>query len=274
MHMIMLVNHSHGGFFMDKAIIVGIYEFIGFNLCEALLQEGIEVYGVHIPTVDSELVRDEKRLLIGRNSNYIEKDISSLSSLNLTQQDTYIFLDYYSFYMKKQEKKFLETVHSHLSHQQLVHSVSIMPIQVCMKEENRDSYKNKGINSPFIFYVPTIYGPWQPSNFFFHKALYQSNENHIVEEREWTGDAIYVQDAIQSILYSIENKKQASYLLKSNDENQWSKIASTLLEQIPVIDQKSNREINKDIINIEVKATSVKEGLEKQKRYISQIQER
>ena len=262
MHMMMIVNHMHGGFFMDKAIIVGIYEFIGFHLCEVLLQEGIEVYGVNLPMDDSDLVVDEKRLLIGRNSNFQEKDESFLSSLDLTQKDTFIFLDYYSFYMKRQEKKFLEIVHSNLPDEQLVRSVTIMPIQECMKE----------INSPYIFYLPTIYGPWQPANFLFHRALYQSNVSHTIEDREWTGDAIYVQDAIHSILDFIENKKPASYLLKSNVENQWSKIASILSDQISNINLNSNNEISKDIIVLEVKGHSVKDGLEKQKRYISQIQ--
>ena len=55
---------------MDKAIIVGVYEFIGFHLCEALLQEGIEVYGVDLPIDTSDHVVNEKRILIGINSNF------------------------------------------------------------------------------------------------------------------------------------------------------------------------------------------------------------
>ena len=251
-----------GVFLMDKAIIVGVYEFIGFHLCEALLQEGIEVYGVDLPIDTSDHVVDEKRLLIGRNSNFQEKDESFFSSFDFSQEDTFIFLDYYSFYMKRQEQKFLEMVHSNLPQEQLVHSVTIMPIQECMKE----------INSPYIVYLPTIYGPWQPANFLFHKALYQSNVSHTVEDREWTGDAIYVQDAIHSIIDIIENKKPASYLLKSNVENQWSKIASILSDQISNINLKSNHEFCKDFIVLEVQGTPAKEGLEKQKRYLSQMQ--
>ena len=71
---------------MDKAIIVGVYEFIGFHLCEALLQEGIEVYGVNLPIDTSDHVVDEKRLLIGRNSNFQEKDESFLSSFDFSQR--------------------------------------------------------------------------------------------------------------------------------------------------------------------------------------------
>lgn len=247
---------------MDKAIIVGIYEFIGFHLCEALLQEGIEVYGVNLPMNDSDHIVDEKRLLIGRNSNFQEKDESFLSSFDYSQKDTCIFLDYYSFYMKRQEEKILELVHSNLSQEQLVHSVTIMPIQECMKE----------ISSSYIFYLPTIYGPWQPVNFLFHKALYQSNANHTIADREWTKDAIYVQDTILSILDIIENKKPASYLLKSNGENQWSEIASILSVQTSNINLKSNHEFCKDFNVVEVQGTLAKEGLERQKRYLSQIQ--
>ena len=87
---------------MDKAIIVGVYEFIGFHLCETLLQEGMEVYGVDLPIDTSDHVVDEKRLLIGRNSNFQEKDESFFSSFDFSQEDTFIFLDYYSFYMKRQ----------------------------------------------------------------------------------------------------------------------------------------------------------------------------
>ena len=36
--------------FMDKVIIVGTYEFIGFQLCLSLLEQGIEVIGIHLNT--------------------------------------------------------------------------------------------------------------------------------------------------------------------------------------------------------------------------------
>ena len=29
-----------GGFFMDKAIIIGVYEYLGFHLCLKFLEEG------------------------------------------------------------------------------------------------------------------------------------------------------------------------------------------------------------------------------------------
>ena len=52
-------------------------------------------------------------------------------------------------------------------------------------------------------------------------------------------------------------------------ENQWSKIASILSDQISNINLKSNHEFCKDFIVLEVQGTPAKEGLEKQKRYLS-----
>ncbi len=37
---------------MDKVIVVGTYEFIGFELCLRLLEQGIEVIGIHLESID------------------------------------------------------------------------------------------------------------------------------------------------------------------------------------------------------------------------------
>lgn len=257
---------------MDKAVIVGSYEFIGFHLCEALLQEGIEVYGIHIPTSDSEHLVEEKRLLIGRNSNFYEKNATFLELINPFQRNSFLFLDYYSFYMKKQEEIFIQAVHSFLSHEHIQHSVAILPIQLGVKTENKD-HLTKLLDSRSIFYLPTVYGPWQPSNFFFHKALCFPKENHKVEEREWTNDALYIQDVTETILNSIEKtEKRVSYLLKSKIENHWQQICRALTKEIPSIVQKSNRENLDHFSILEVKGISFQEGLERQKAFLSRMQ--
>jgi len=255
---------------MDKAIIVGIYEFIGYQLCETLLQEGIEVYGIHIPTNVPDHLVEEKRLLIGRNSNFYEKDENFLALKDSLNKETFIFFDYYSYYMKRQEDKLVQLVQSSLYREHLMQSVALMPIQFCVQNEDRKG-NLKIMESPYIFYLPTIYGPWQPSNFLMHKLLCNPNENHVLDEREWTQDAIYVQDVIQKILYSLENQKQDSYLLKSNIENHWSQIVMSLTDEIPKNEEK-NSVVNRHFSILEVNGITFEKGLESQKKYVCQMQ--
>ena len=40
---------------MDKAIIIGVYEYLGFHLCLKFLEQGIEVTGVDTEMDDSDL---------------------------------------------------------------------------------------------------------------------------------------------------------------------------------------------------------------------------
>ncbi len=252
---------------MDKAVIVGVYGFIGYQLCESLLHEGVEVYGVHIPTDTTEAIVDEKRLLIGRNSNFTEVDETYLTTLDCLEENNFIFYDYYSFYMARKEDIFIQKVQSCL--QRKHDSVAILPIQKLGIDDDDDQVQNL-LQCKYRFFLPSIYGPWQPSTYFFSKALSQPNGDHLLEIREWTNDILYVEDAVRSILKEIEANNLNSILLKSNIENHWQKIALELGQQIPSIHQ-HNLQSRDDIQALEVKGTPYKEGIQRQKKFIIKI---
>lgn len=66
---------------MDRAVILGTFEFIGFSLCKNLLDQGCEIDGIHFDKEQDDALIHEKRLTIGRNANFNEKTI--LHGLNL-----------------------------------------------------------------------------------------------------------------------------------------------------------------------------------------------
>ncbi|WP_338472153.1 hypothetical protein R4Z10_05245 [Niallia sp. XMNu-256] len=254
---------------MDKAVIVGIYEFIGYQLCEALLQEGIQVYGVHIPSNTPAQIVDEKRLLIGRNSNFIEKDDTFLSTLGYLANDAFIFFDYYSFYMNRKEDIFMRKIQTCLEYD--LEAAVMLPVQ---KLETEIDHNTSSVLSQckFHFYLPCIYGPWQPSNYFFHKALLEPNQTHPLEEREWTKDTIFVEDVVEIMIKTIEEKNTKSALLKSSIEDHWQKVATELSQHIPRFNPQRHIEIGKNLAVINVKGVPYKEGIQRQKKYITQIE--
>src|SRR3954451_16421357 len=86
---------------MDKVVIVGVFDFVNFHLCKALLDKGIEVRGVQIETEEYENFLVEERLEIGRNSNFTEVSIREL--LNKSNEKETIVLSVYDLYMRYKE---------------------------------------------------------------------------------------------------------------------------------------------------------------------------
>ncbi|MEM5594163.1 hypothetical protein AAHH67_24715 [Niallia circulans] len=62
---------------MKKAVIFGVYQFVGFHICSTLLEEGEEIIGISYPEISIEDLED-KRMEIGRNANFSEKSLDKL----------------------------------------------------------------------------------------------------------------------------------------------------------------------------------------------------
>jgi hypothetical protein len=144
---------------MDKAIIFGIYEFLGFQLCLDLLEKGIEVKGIDFEMNRTDPFIEEKKMLIGRNGNFQEE---SLNDFILTdkQNDTFIFIDYYSYYIKQAEKELLSAISS-VCLDGNAQFVFLFPIQLSSEmQEKKKPFLPKNIidNYSISFYLPTIYG--------------------------------------------------------------------------------------------------------------------
>jgi hypothetical protein len=262
--------------FMDKVIIVGIYEFIGFQLCLSLLEQGIEVTGIHLKTARDDLFLEEKRLEIGRNSNFTEKDGAYLLSIETWPDPTILFIDYYSYYFKREESKLssILTTISLIKHP--FRFGLLLPIQFYEENTQKELFPllSDKERLSFVFYLPTIFGPWQPTNYAFQQALNDPTEPMIVDEREWTEDALYSEDTIAVIMSHLDDKEGEIFLLKSKIKGSWEKLVSMLVENPPTKPYREKKIVSEDVIVLEVGGIELKEGMEKQRMHLTRLKER
>jgi hypothetical protein len=228
-----------GGSKVDKVRIFGVFEFVSFHLCKRCLESGLCVEGIHF-SAERNLLLDEKRLEIGRNANFEEKIFSEIQSAKSDQEVQIISL--YDWYMNDHESKFsyeqqiIKSIEGNEGKSQLV---LVLPIQLLT--DFRD-HAGMEVISKFInqikgmcecvqsFYLPTIFGPWQPSSFLFQREM-ESNFQPITEDfelREWPYDAIYVDDVLNPMIETIESGKAGSFLLESGIPNSWQQCAKFL----------------------------------------------
>lgn len=78
---------------MKKAIVFGAYQFLGFHICGALLEEGEEIIGVSFPNIHVDDIED-KRMEIGRNANFSEISWNHLDSILQDSHSDFLFLTY------------------------------------------------------------------------------------------------------------------------------------------------------------------------------------
>ncbi|MBT2729289.1 hypothetical protein J7E63_20565 [Bacillus sp. ISL-75] len=228
---------------MDKAIIFGMFDFVGFHVGKNLLNKGIEVNGVHIDEFDNIDFLDEKRLEVGRNANFLEKSLFELE--NSPREDisnTRLIFSIYDLFMLKKEQilqneEVIKPIIQYIEdNNKNANIVFILPIQMLTRTfrgkeiEGFLSRINGLVKNTQILYLPAIYGPWQPLTFLFQQAIVSKFKKTDIthEEREWISDVIFVDDAIESILEIIEKGKPGSYLIESGSDDQWFRCASYL----------------------------------------------
>ena len=87
---------------MEKAVMVGVFDFVSFHVCKALLDKGIEVRGVQIESEENQdFLLEEKRLEIGRNANF---SVTRMDDLTIPNQKETIVLSVYDLYMLYKEE--------------------------------------------------------------------------------------------------------------------------------------------------------------------------
>lgn len=225
-----------GGAKLDKVCLYGVFEFTGFHLCKRFLEKGFGVEGIHFDT-ERELFLEEKRLEVGRNANFNE------SSLSLDGQKLVTIIPIYDWFMANKEgnKKVFREIAPFLKEDHQI--VYLLPIQLLTNWPNEEALEEvrnfmdqtKKIGQCIqYFYLPTIFGPWQPSSFLFQRELlnqiYTVNEQ--VEVREWPFDAIYVDDVLDPLIERIESGEAGSFLIESGIPKSWELCAEILqLEQ-------------------------------------------
>jgi hypothetical protein len=227
------------GIVMDKVVMVGVFDFVNFHVCKALLDKGIEVRGVQIESEENEDIVIEKRLEIGRNANFTEVSLGEITK-DKNENET-IVLSVYDLYMRYKEEYLLneDMLFNLIRKNQWEQIVILIPSQLLnevidSKPEviiedfiKRTHAYNKNIH---LLYLPTIYGPWQPDTFMFQSSILNEMNRGTPFRglREETGDALFIQDTAQLIIEIIENQEPGRYLIQSGKSNQWEKCAAYL----------------------------------------------
>jgi nucleoside-diphosphate-sugar epimerase len=247
---------------MDKVVIAGVFDFVNFYVCKALLDKGIEVKGVQFELEENEDILDKKRLEIGRNANFTELSIRDIR-MDSNEKETLI-LSIYDLYMRYKEDFLLNETFFNmvnweriviLAPSQLLMSVDLDANTVTIEFIKRVKGMNKNIQ---LLYLPTIYGPWQPDTFVFqHSILAGLNRGKAFKGlREETSDALFIEDTVESIIEIIENEQPGRYLLQSGKKNQWESCAAFLQISEPISNERKVEIIeNGDLTKLAVKSS-------------------
>lgn len=227
---------------MDKAIIFGVYDFVNFHMCQTLLNQGIEVLGISFEEKEDIPFYEEKRLEVGRNANFIEQSFSNWQMERVEEKSkTVLIFSIYDWYMLHKEAQFLEKKSTKPILDFVEKNAANLEL-VCMRPI-QDLDSNKGsqiaefmeqvsqkVQRSQVFYLPSIYGPWQPESFLFQQAILSKiREAGITKgDREWTEDTLFVYDAIESIGELFDSGKCGRYVLQSGKKNYWSECAAYL----------------------------------------------
>jgi hypothetical protein len=265
---------------MDKVVIVGGYEFLGFCLGTSLLEKGYCVTCVHFEK-PNDFLSEEKRFTVGRNANFQEIQIGDWNRNSRENEgDSLIVVSLYDVHHGNDKSKVRDEIFQSLGNMKVKNQefVILLPMQYLaneiMGEEFKDLCRKLEINENMVrhVYIPTLYGPWQPNEYLFQQVLLQDLDGERtlkLQEQEYTHDALYIVDAIKELEHIFENKELDRMILKSEEGNQWRKCAEYLKVDPTVYRNDEVNEINLPAIkSITVKQSSDHiEGLEAQKVY-------
>jgi|GEM_PF-3911480 len=274
---------------MDKAILFGMFDFVNFHICKSLLNKGIEVEGIHLEETDYMEFIEEKRLEVGRNANLIEQSLSEWEREPVKPTpNTSLIISIYDLYMSKKEKILQDkNVTKHMIqylavNKNDVNNVLILPVQMLAStfrgkeiEGFLDLIKETGKNTQFI-YLPAVYGPWQTSTFLFQKVLISKYQEIKIttDEREWSNDVLFINDALEAILDIMETGKAGSYILESGKQNQWLRCADYLniTENHRVENGFESLDLNSDIVKVSIKKrTPLKTSIQEQMDHVQRL---
>lgn len=255
----------------DKVVILGTYEFVGFHICKKVLEDGLEVRGIHVPIKEDALFIEEKLLEIGRNSNFSQCDYDKYDF----DKEEYIFIvDFYDYFMRNCEQELLRLgdFFKKINNRNCRKVILLLPISLLGENQSKaedliSSIKEDGIIVQ-SFFLPTIYGPWQPEEFLFQKSMVYEDSEYKITNREWTGDAIYVEDAAKTII-NLLNDSSESLLLKSKEINSWNRCAEIL--SLPLEEKNQNRNDFQGQEKLIENPTSIQSGIENQKRIVQTL---
>lgn len=264
---------------MEKVIVTGVLQLIGFHLCNRLLNEGFHVVGIDTCT-NNEKIKAEMLLSFGRNANF-EFVNESLSNVNYEnhihevktffhlREDPTTELEFNKIIAICEKLNvpivFISSLEVYGNNQTLYTESSKLnpstPLGKRKKQEEQLLLEKvcAGKNKCLIFRIPSVYGPWQSKNDCLHKHLnvHIKNNSHVSElkiNHNFSKKYIYVDDVVEAIMLGFkENFTTAIYNLSVNEEKY------------------SNDKIKEHLAFLP--RYSFEDGLEKQKQHLLKILE-
>lgn len=268
---------------MDKVILFGVFDFINFHVCKTLLEKGIEVKGIHVENIDRVPYLDEKRFEIGRNANFYEQSIMEWNNQH-DSGETIVF-SLYDLYMNGKEdilrnEAVTKPILDLLKQNQEKSTIAsfLLPAQMAVYPLDERAFRplrdflqqSLAVKQELqLIYLPSIYGPWQPQTFLFQRAILtkMNLQENLTEIREGTMDALFVEDAIETMVEIIDSRIPGSYLIESGKKNHWQRCAAYLnIDNNPGKKNKLELDLGKEEIKrVPIKnVTSIDDSLTKQ----------
>ncbi|WP_018665220.1 hypothetical protein [Heyndrickxia acidiproducens] len=213
---------------MNQALVIGAHQFAGFELCKALLNQGCSVVAVDEETEEI-MVHTEKWMEVGRNANLVYQQ----AALFTDREAFTCFLPVYDYYIQRDKEK-LERMASFLNQiaGQVEKHILIFPAHILTDQERESWIPPLQFKESlcFEFYVPTLYGPYQPRQLAFHQIISGSTRPDLTYEDR---DALFISDAAEAVVQTVEKGQTGGkYFLQSREGNTWEEIARYLNEEL------------------------------------------
>ncbi|BCB03027.1 hypothetical protein [Bacillus sp. KH172YL63] len=211
---------------MNHAFVFAAQQFLGFELCDALLEKGCTV-----TAVDEDMEVKDKWLEIGRNANlqYIPYEKWDKDLL----EDCFVFLPYYD-QMREGTVEYLQEVDA------MVSKLEQPPQVIRIYQNGTRNHRKDGA----AFYIPTLYGVHQPRDFLFAQLLQGGQEGKGYADDP--SGAIYVKDAARTIVS--HSSRSESFTLKPLSPDSWNEALSYVTDKAVNPVRKGRESVGQEII--------------------------
>ncbi|WP_059103973.1 NAD-dependent epimerase/dehydratase family protein [Shouchella shacheensis] len=226
---------------MRKAIVIGGLGFIGFHVCQGLLEEGYEVVAVDPFVEERREEQEELEMRLGRNAFFTHLQKSVVES-ELDGADAHIYL---APPLEEREEKAVLDSFFKLSEkgttivfasttavykrgvQEITEESPIAPEGVYGRgklalEKSIQAHAATNEATAVILRLPTVYGPWQRPDMQLRRVM--EGERDAVCDEESKHDLLYVTDAAAAFVRACELTKSDVIHLGSNEAGAWQAI--------------------------------------------------
>ncbi|GAF64000.1 NAD-dependent epimerase/dehydratase family protein [Alkalihalobacillus trypoxylicola] len=288
---------------MQKVVVTGAMGFIGYHLCQRLVQSGYEVVGIDEVPKDREREIEEMRMRLGRNALFhlIKEKIENVDLQEVLADADVVFHLAASTKFDSKWPRLQEVIANNvfLTKQLLMNCSEktrfIYPSTVQVYGERpglitektptnpTSAYgitklasetiikkigKEKGIDF-LIYRLPTVYGPFQREDMTYQQLLNQVDQPSI--DRSLI-DVLFIDDLIEALMLAIQTPHvKEIFHIATGKRDEWYAGIQLLTDEPDKLRERSivstlSIEKAKTLLQFEAK-TTIEEGLEIQKQH-------